>query len=270
MNILRLIILIPLLFSSAAAYDIETGRQNGMGGGVLLSTPVVSDFLSCPIGLLEKSQIIFESGYQRKYELSDLDKLFVSGGYRLGNISASIGISQFGRKDYYIEQIVRSTVTYNYGKLVNSVIISGRLLDISSASGKTTLSAISLGVAGGVHYKKYHLGIVLDNVNRPKLYDDDEKQHILYNIYGEIEGSDRFSITARLTLEQYEKPIISIGQYIRLAGQHALFWGLSNNPLTYGGGVEVHYYSFGLIYASTYHPVLGFTHNVSLNYKKGL
>jgi len=270
MRILKSVILPLLLSLSASAYDIESGRQSGMGGCVLLSTPTASGFLSCPVAFLEKKRINVESGYQRKFELSDLDKIFISGGYRFGNFSTAIGISQFGRKDYYIEHVVRSAVTYNQDKFAGSVIMSGRLLNISGALGKLSLSAFSLGLAGGVHYKKYHLGIVIDNFNQPKLYDTDEKQNILYNIYGEVEGSDRFSITAHLSMERYEKPIISIGQYIRLAGQHALFWGVSNNPLTYGGGVEVHFYDFGLIYATSYHPVLGFTHNVSLNYKRGL
>jgi hypothetical protein len=269
MKIITLFIIILLPVSTSLAYDIEVGRQCGTGG-VLMSSPTASDYLNCPTGILSKRKIIFESGYQRKYELSDLDQVFAAAGYRLDGLSVSLGFSQFGRNNYYVEQQFKSTLSYGYGMYVASVLLSSRLIEIKANSGNIKLSAVSLGLAGGVNYDNYHIGVVLDNINAPTLYDGDEKQNITYNIYGEIEGSDRFSITARLTLEQYEKPTMSIGQYIILSGRNAVFWGMSNNPLTYGGGVEVHHSFFGLIYAVSYHPVLGFTHNVSLNFEKGL
>ncbi len=270
MKTISTILILLLLLSAASAYEIDAGRRYGMGGCALLTTPTATNYVDCPIGLLQKKQLIVESGYQRKFELADLDKIFISAGYRLGDFSLSAGVSQFGRSDYYIEQTVRATLSYGYNKYVGALILSGRKLDITPTTGKISLSAASIGLAGGVHYKKYHLGISVDNINQPKLYDIDEKQNILYDFYGEVEGNGRFSLTARLTLEKYEKPVIAIGQYIRLAGHNALFWGISNNPMTYGGGVEVHYHGFGLIYATSYHPILGFTHNVSLNYSKGL
>jgi len=269
MKIITFLIMVLIPISTSLAYDIEVGRQCGMSG-VLMSSPTVSDYLNCPAGILSKRKIIFESGYQRKYELSDLDKVFAATGYSLGRLSVSLGFSQLGRKNYYIEQKFKSTLSYRYNMYAASVLLSGRSVEIETVSSDVKLSAVSLGLAGGINYNKYHLGIVVDNINSPKLCDEDEKQNIIYNIYGEIEGSRRFSITARLMLEQHEKPIISVGQYIRLSGRNAIFWGVSNNPLTYGGGVEVHHSFFRLIYAVSYHPVLGFTHNVSLGFERGL
>jgi len=265
-----LFILFFLVGTSLSAYDIDISRQNGMGGCVLLTTPTSSDFLNCPVGFLQKKHLIIESGYQRKFELSDLDKIFFATGYRLGNFSLTAGVSQFGRNDYYIEQSMRTAIAYNNNRLAGAIILSGRTLDITATTGKTSLNALSVGLAAGVHCKKYHLAMTIDNINQPTLYDSDEKQNILYHLYGEIEGNGRFSITGRMTLEKYEKPLIALGQHIRLAGKHALFWGISNNPLTYGGGLEVHYHDYGIVYATSYHPVLGFTHNVSLNFNKGL
>ena len=126
-----------------------------------------------------------------------------------------------------------------------------------------------MGLEGAASYREYHVGFMFDNLNGPKLAENDEADNARYNIYAEIEGPARFSITGRVTLEKNEKPLFALGQYIRLHEQGAVFWGLSDNPLTYGGGVEITYKNIELMYAVSYHPVLGFTHNISLGFASG-
>ena len=264
-----IIAIIAIMATSVVAYDFHVGRQSGLGGTVLLSSPSASEALTCPTGLLNRDEIIFETGYQRKYELSDLNKVFVAAGYRYRNFSAVAGFSQFGKSDYYTEQLIKSAVTYDYSRFNFSLLVSEKLLKITGAETKWSLNAAALGLAGGVNCDKYHLGLVIDNLNQPKLDKNGVADDIIYNIYAEIEGSPQFSMTGRAAFEKNEKPNLSLGQYVRLYQHNALFWGVSNNPLAYGGGFEVKYSHWGLTYAVEYHPVLGFSHNVSLTFVSG-
>ncbi|UCD95006.1 MAG: hypothetical protein JSU69_02855 [Candidatus Zixiibacteriota bacterium] len=264
-----ILILLLVLTASAGGYEFGLGRQSGMAGCIMLSSPTASDMLTCPTANFRNKEVRLEAGYQRKYELSDLDRVFVSGCYRYRGFSGAIGFSQFGRSDYYVEQMVKTALSYNHNLFTVSAMISGKMLEIGSGDRRYSLGTAALGLGGAVSYRKYHLGLVLDNLNGPKLADNDEADNAVYSIYGEIEGPARFSITGRVTLEKKEKPSLAIGQYIRLHDQGAIFWGLSDNPLAYGGGLEINYKNLDLMYAVSYHPVLGFTHNISLGFASG-
>lgn len=264
-----IIILMLLIFGSLNAYEFDIGRRYGLGGAVLFSAPTATDMLSCPTGLLNKSEIVFEAGYQRKFELADLDKIYAAAGYRYKNLSAVIGVSQFGKDNYYMEQLVKTTLSYSYSYLSAAVIVDGMQVNVGEDEDKLTLRAASIGMAAGVNYQKYHLGFMVDNVNRPKLAETLLPEKSIYHIYGEVEGLSRFSIAGHLALEENQKPMASFGQYIRLIDNNALFWGISRNPLTYGGGLDIKYGNYGLVYAVSYHPELGLTHNISLNISTG-
>jgi len=247
------------------AYDFDLGRQSGMGGGVLLTAPSATDRLTCPASTAIDRQIVFEAGYQRKFDLSDLDRFFIAAGYRYNNLSASVGFSQFGRNDYYLEQLIKATFSYSYKQLIASLFIDGKSVSVGEAENKVTLHAAAVGFAAGYSYEKYHLSFVVDNINRHKLEESLVPDNTVYHLYGEVEGISKLSIVGHLALEKYEKPLVSFGQHVRLVDEHSLFWGISSNPLMYGGGIEIKYKSYGLMYAVNYHPELGLTHNISLN-----
>ncbi len=262
-------ILLFIMAVSASGFDIRTGRSSAMAGAVLLSDPSASDYNSCPVGLISKSKILIETGYQRKFALDDLDKLFLTAAYGFDRFSASIGFSQFGRSDYYIEQDYRLTVGYRYNILSAAVIASGKNLEIGADERKVSLNAFSLGFAAAVNYKKYHLAVVADNLNRPSLSENAQPERITINTYAEIEGPSDFSITGHLLYEEHEEITYSLGQYIKLYKENALFWGISGNPLIYGGGVEIEHSGFSIVYGINYHPTLGFSHNISLSISFG-
>jgi len=261
----KAIIIILLVFiGSADAYDIFGGMQNGMGGTVMFTSPDASALLNCPAGLINDRQIVFETGWNRKYELSDLDRVFIAAGYRYKQFTAVFGFSQMGESDYYSEKILKFNLAYRAKHYSAGLLTSGRIVEIGIDIGR--LQAASIGLCAGVHYGRYHVGIVVDDINKPEIDDILHGENIKYNIYAEIDGGTIHSITGRLIFEKYEKPRVSLGQHIQLTGRNSLFWGLSHNPLTYGGGVRVLYSGASLTYSVSYHPALGFTHDVSITY----
>nr|MBN2278354.1 hypothetical protein [candidate division Zixibacteria bacterium] len=264
-----IILLIILAAVPVYGYDFEAGRISGMAGSIMLSNPSATDLISCPVILPEAGRIVFETGYQRKFELSDLDRVYAAAGYRYRGLSTSLGFSQFGRSGYYTEQLIKSSLVFNYRWFSLGVGGGVKLVEIGEVERKYSLSAVGIDLAAGFKYKVFHAAAIAENINRPRLDENAPADQPVYSIYGEIEGSADFSVVGKVAFEKYEKPRLSIGQYIRIMNDNALFWGVSNNPLTYGGGVEIKYSMFGLMYAVSYHPVLGFTHNISLNFLSG-
>lgn len=235
----------------------------------MLSSPDPADMLTCPVGTPIPGRLYFETGYQRKFELSDLDKFYVAAGYRYKNFSTTIGLSQFGESDYYSEQALRAALSYTFSRFTASVIADGQYVSVGEGEDKVTLDAAAVGLAAGINYDKYHLGVVVDNINRPKLDENLVPDNTLYKIYAEVQGMSKLSITGHIVFEEHEEPMASFGQYLTLLDSHALFWGVGANPITYGGGLEISYRGYGLTYAVSYHPELGVTHNIALNIASG-
>jgi len=248
--------------ASLFGYDIDAGRRIGMGGTILITSPSASDFLLVPAVRILNRQILFESGFQRRYDLPELDKGYLAAGYRRRSFSFAIGISQFGKDDYYSEKIIRTALGFYYGAFAFGLHGSGKAIKIGNGYG--AFNAKSFGLSGGFSHEEYHLVVMADNLNKPKLTENTEPEPTFWKIYAELKGSKTFSITGKMVLEKRQKISVALGQYIFLSGRNAIFWGLTGNPLTYAGGVEVSYSKIILNYAASYHPALGFSHNVSL------
>jgi len=257
-----LTILILLAPVTVLGYGITGGRDVGLGGAVLLSAPVASDLASCPFAVIESRHLVVESGYSRKFELSDMDELYVGAGYRRGFVTGVVGLSQFGKTDYYVEQLLRAglAATYKYYSL--GILISGKMVEFGNRT--DDFLAAALGVAAGVNYGRYHIGLTADNLNHPRVAENSEPDYRRVGLYVELEGPSRYSICGRLLLEEHAKPRATIAQYIQLFRENALYWSVGTQPMTYGGGVEVAYSRLKIRYSVSHHPVLGFTQAVSL------
>jgi hypothetical protein len=178
-------------------------------------------------------------------------------------------MTQLGKPDYYLEQLIKGTVGYRSGWWSLSVMVSDKILTIGRDERRVSLNALAVGLSGGLHYNNYHLGIVGDNLNRPRFDPAGDPENMNIYVYGQIDGLASISITGRLFWENDEKAIFSLGQYFNLPDDHGLFLGIQSDPLSYGGGIDIRYAGIGLTYAVSHHPVLGFTHNVSLTYSAG-
>ncbi len=266
MKRLRYIFILGLCLSPLHAYEFEGGIQTGMGRTVILSQPTATQFLTCPGAAFESDRFLFESGWQRRFELKDLDEVYFAAAYRHHAWTGAIGFSQLGRSNYYTEKVIRAAGAYRFRDYSLAAIFSGKIVEIE---GFSRLRAGSAGIATGWHRGLYHLGVAIDNINRPKLAEHLESENVTYDIFAEIAHPGSFAVTGRATFEKNEEPRLSLGQRFRLPGGHALFWGIAQNPLTYGGGLNAAFRRMSLAYAVNYHPVLGFTHNISFNFAAG-
>lgn len=265
MKKLIIIIFVSLLAINSFGYDIEGSRQSGMAGTLILSSPSANALLNCPTGSLFPKQFVIESTGNRKYDMAELDEAALMVAYRFKNLTASLGFSRFGTPDYYTEKVFQATFGYHINSFTAILLTSGRFINIGGEYGGK-FGAGSIGLGGSYKIDNFHFGLTFDDLNKPKIANGLEGENIKLNLFAEIDGGEKHSFTGRLILEKYEKPLMSLGQFINLKDQNGLFWGLSLNPLKYGGGFEVEYSGFRLTYGVSHHPTLGFSHYVSLSY----
>lgn len=257
-------ILVLSLFISADGFEIGSSRRAAAGGAVLLSAPVAGDIVDYPAVYLDRNSFAIESGFERRFELSDLDRIYLSAGYRLGDFSLAAGVSQRGKEDYYLERVNRGSVSYYAGLISMGASVSAKSIEIGEGYGN--FGEVALGLGGGFKYDILHLAVSFDNINQPRLDKNAPRENVITSFLAEMTGGPRVSLLGKAVLEKSEKPRLAMAQYIRLMDAHALIWNITGNPLTYGGGVEIYYSGFAISYAASYHPALGFSHNAALRY----
>ncbi|MCP4702975.1 MAG: hypothetical protein GY865_00065, partial [candidate division Zixibacteria bacterium] len=209
MRIVTIILFVLLLSMSIFAYDIEGGRQAGMAGTIILSKRSAYGSLNCPSDNLLPKQFVIETVGSRKFGLADLDQAAILAAYRFNNISVAFGFSRMGTPDYYTEKNVRTVLSYHKNSMTATLISSGRLVEIGGEYGGSFRGA-SVGLGVSYHKDNYYFGLTVDDINKPNIVkyddDDDNAENVKINLFAEIDGKGKHSVTGRVVFEKHEKP----------------------------------------------------------------
>jgi hypothetical protein len=259
------ILLLCILPSVACAFDVHDSRAGGLGRGVLLSRPTAVNLVNTVTDGLSRGAGMFEAGYYRRYELADLDYLFLAGAWRYRQMTMSIAASQFGKTDLYAEQLLKGALAVHYRRFSLGMSLSAMQVQIGNGYG--SLRAATVAFAGGVSATKFTAALSLDNLTRPLLIDGGVPYQPTHTLLVEYHGMEAFSFTGRLRAENQQKPQFGLGQSIRLSGRSAFFWGVGTAPVEYGGGIEIDIPFGAVTYVVNIHPVLGLSHTVTLVWK---
>ncbi len=262
------IIVVLLHLGSVGAIEVETGRNTGLGGGVLLSESSASALLAVPSGGIEPGEGKVEMIATRRFEMKDLDRLSLVAAYRYKSYTLAFGLDQFGYRDFYAERTAKLNASMSYNRYSLGISLSGMMLDFGPGK-YGQLRASAIGVSAAVRTTRFYGAIVMDNLNSPTPYDGGPVIKPYHTLYFEFTKSRTFSTVSRLTLEESEKPQFGLGQFIRVSQKASLFWGFETKPTKFGGGLEVNLRKGAITYATNFHSSLGFTHQVSLSYHLG-
>ncbi|MDZ4724465.1 MAG: hypothetical protein SGI97_11300 [candidate division Zixibacteria bacterium] len=254
-----------VITKSALAYELFNPQSFGLGRSVILSEPTASTLVNVP-AFLARGIWKFESGYLRTYELSELDQLILSAGYRVNNITFGLGLSQFGKSDLYSERIIRGLMGYNHERWVFSATLSAMMVEIGNDKGSFRTATFGLGAAYRNRVSMLYLALETDNLTSPKLYDGAQKTEPTGSLYAQFNAAKSFSFTGRLRVEKFQSPRFSLGQRIQIADEAAVHWGFISKPFEYGAGFDLGLGGIRFGYATAIHPVLGFSHAISLGY----
>ena len=259
------ILLLWVLPSVACAFDVHDSRAGGLGRGVLLSRPTAVNLVNTATDGLSRGAGMFETGYYRRYELADLDDLFLAGAWRYRQMTMAVAVSQFGKTDLYAEQLLKGAVAVHYRRISLGIMLSA--MQVQFGNGYGNLRTATVGLAGGLSAAKFTAALSSDNLTRPRLIEGGVPYEPTHTLLVEYHGVEAFSFTGRVRVENHQKPQFGLGQSIRLFNRSAFFWGVGTAPVEYGGGIEIDIPFGAVTYAANIHPVLGLSHTVTLVWK---
>ena len=261
--ILAVTVLASCIACSTYAFDFIRSEGNGMGQTVLLSHTLPSSLVSVPTGGLISKEWRVETGFDRRFDMSELDQFYIAGAYRYQRFTAAAGISKFGNSDLYSELTGKLNLACHYDSLSIGLSMSGRLLQFGGNYGN--LSGTTIGVGAAYRTKRLYAAIVGDNLTSPRFYEAGARLNPRYSIYAEFVGKQPFVVTGRVTMEKEQDTQFGLGQKIFISDNSAVFWGISTGPLEYGSGLELGIKGTTISYAFSNHPVLGFSHTIAVS-----
>jgi len=235
-----------------------------LGRTLVLGRPSASTQVNLPCAALGPGGWQVEGGYNRRFELSDLDQLFLAGAIRIKSFTFAMGLSQFGKSDLYAEQIIKGSIAYRYRNFTFGPALSG--LQVPIGDGYGTLRAATIGGGASFVWSRLVVGLTADNLTRPTLLVGSLPAEPVYALYSEVTGRGAYTVNGKVAWEKRQDPQYGFGQTIELSDRSTFFWGVAFNPLEYGGGIEVGLADGTISYATSVHPVLGFSHTVSFSY----
>lgn len=254
-----------LLGVNATGFDLVRSRSLGMGRTVLLSRPTPTDLINYTAHPIDSTRFQFEAGYHRRFELADLDNLFLATSYHLDRITIAFGAAQFGKSELYAEQLLKGSLAFHSRSFTIGGTVSAMQIQIGNGYGG--LRAATYGVGAAWSRKALHFSLSVDNLSQPTLLENGSQFNRTGTFLAEFQRPGSYSITARLHCEDGLKPQYGLGQTIRLSERSSFFWGIGNEPLEYGGGFEIDIPVGSISYAASVHPVLGLSHAVSVSFR---
>jgi len=263
-------LIFALLFSAggAQAFEFVTSRGLGMAGTLLLSEPSASTLLLLPTSGIIKNEWIFEAGALREFEIKELDRAYLVAATRAGHFILAAGIAQLGQRDFYAEKTLRTSLGYLQQSFGMSLNISAVEYDFGGFYG--SLRAAAVGAGFSFKLQRLYLAASFDNLNSPTLLENSPETKPEYSFYGELKGKGAYSIMGRATFQKNEETSLALAQKIVISEKGDIFWGISSAPFKIGGGMELQFVKRGLLsYAGSFHPALGYSHNIALIYRLG-
>lgn len=257
-----IMLILPSLLLSA---DMLTAKGNGLGETIVLSSSTASEQLKLPNLSLTDKNILVEIGLNRKFDIKDLDQVYLVSAYRRHSFSVAAGFSQFGYRDLYAERTFMLSGAFHIKNMVTASI-SLSYLQYDFGGYYEQLSSTGIDIGAVYSGQRFFAGFLVENVNSPQLDDNSLKYDPRLNLYSELIGIGKFSLTGRITMQKDETVQFGLGQTITVSPKATFFWGFSTAPTIFGGGFDITLNKTGIGYAASYHPVLGLSHTVTLAY----
>lgn len=261
------VILALLTSYSAAAFEFNSARSTGLGNGLLLSRATAATLLNAPVMGITEGELLIEMSGERRFEFSNLNNATFAAAYRYKILTAALGVMQFGYRDFYAERTLKGSLSLRHRAMIVSVNASGMIVDFGGAYSRLRGSSVGFGISA--NYRNGYFAFTADDLNSPALHESAKEIKPNYVLYAEYLTSKSFSTIGRLSIKDDRENSFMVGQFFAISTKANLFWSFSTEPTKYGAGLEVAHKQFTLSYATSIHPVLGFTHRIGLLFSYG-
>ncbi len=259
--ILLFILLFFVLEIDAENFPFPSGRMNGIGGTIVLSTSIASEQLTCGVSPGNNITLQADFGYQRKFNLKELDEIYTAFSYRLKNYTIVAGMSQLGEPDLYTLKKIRAGILFTKSFYTLGTLITSESHDFYNRYKSLRLLSYSLSLS--IKQKYFIVSSVVDNLNKPSLTETSPQDELKVSIYGELLNVKKYKTTLMFSTQKGQQNKFGIGETVEISQSASLMFGFSTAPTQFGGGIEMRWKKKSVIYNSLYHPILGLTHSVS-------
>lgn len=253
----------------ASAFDLPGSRSWSTGGALPLSDPSASTVVRMPWLADSPGHLKVELLFGRQYEIPEFTEGGLATSLSFGHAALSFGAAQFGDPNLYSETTFRWGGGVWHGRFGAGGCLSYRRIEFgqSDAVAIEAVDALSLDLGAAARMGRLSLSGLAANINRPRLSEHSSAVEPRYTLFAELVGLSVFSLTARLTAEDHQRPQFGLGQMVTPSRDLRLLWGLSTNPIRFGGGMELRWRELVIGYDADYHLDLGLSQMVSLAYR---
>ncbi len=264
---LAVALLVVIIASGAAAFDLDGRLDLGIERVSLLRSSSAMDVVSLPLAAISPGDWRIDLGGIRRYDLSELDQFYAAAAHRIGSFTLALGVSQLGDADLYAERTGVLSFGWQLSRWSLGAKWSAR--HVSFGEGYSSLSTASVGFAAAFCSGRFALAIAADNLTEPRYYDGAVPFDDTYMLHVELAGPGEYIFGGSVTVEQDERPRFGLGQRFDLEPAGRLFWSIATAPLTHALGGDIMYHGSRLAYSVSYHPTLGLSHLFSIGWTIG-
>jgi len=244
----------PHAFPSSASCG-ETLAGEFTSPGSIISNPAAGAY--CKRG-------IAGFGFQRLFELKELDQYATVASVRAGKFVFGATFSSLGRSDLMVEQAAGLTLSVRHSKLSVGFRVNYNAID--QPAGYADLSAVSLecGMIADVGEAASLYASVV-NPFEPKLAFE-SSLHRMVKLGMRFVPDDRLTLAADIEHTRGRGTRYAIGESYRIGSKVRLNAGFRSAPFVPSFGLDVTYRGTVVSYGYRYHPDLGETHLWGLSF----
>ena len=266
-KIFSVILILNLISTLNAAFENKGGGGGFIGAG---SSGIASEETAFS-EIINPAKIYFFNAshinlyYRNFYLISGLDQIAISSNFFVHKIPIGISIDRFGNKLY-------SEYTATIGssiKIIDSLAI-GYKINFYHLQIKNYGSASSYGFSIAAFYKinrSFRTGFIFENISESKIGNSNEKIPMnlalafSYNPVPEIELNFDIFKDNRFDFEY------RAGLYYTLNKWFKIMAGFRSEVNSFSGGIQIKKYNFSIVYAVSYHSLLGISNTLSMGYE---
>jgi hypothetical protein len=237
------------------------------GGCPSLSNPSSSAMISIPGLTSSESGYSFDVGWERKYQLKELDQMYLSGTMVTPVGSVSAGFDQFGTTGLYREKTARLVFSHLFNNVGGGILAEGS--QVSFQEGYGSLSRFSLGCGLSTTYSNLTVAVAGYDLNSPSYADGSLATSPNGRIYLEYSGAHHATASAYLKCADQSKPQFGVGQRLNISSSADLLFGAETLPTEYSAGILLKHGNGVFSYAATYHADLGISQSMSIGFGWG-
>ena len=270
---LFLLILTTPVYAMFNDYE-PSARARGMSGAVTSFSDDYSAIFYNPAGLRFSGNQIGATHY-RLFGLDYTALSTVSGTYDTKYGSFGIGYQAMNVEFHDVNLMSEQTISLGHSIYLNKDVISetslGYSLNLYYASfhdlGHETAVGLNAGIIAVLH-QRTRLGIMLTNINRPRL-GDGEKHDIPQMLAVGLSYIPYQGVITSVDLKKNFEGSTELrtGVEVELHPMFTLRMGVRNNPASYSFGAGFNVVGVKLDYSLNTHSVLDLTHHIGLGYK---